>query len=84
MENQTLITHQGKFLVNNYRQALEILDQEDSLHFAMRQAGISGTEVFEERLRQEKEYLKNLSKEDPEETDQMEYYQRLVNLADRK
>ena len=84
MENQTLITHQGKFLVNNYRQALEILDQEDSLHFAMHQAGISGTEVFEERLRQEKEYLKNLSKEDPEETDQMEYYQRLVNLADRK
>ncbi|KAJ7810267.1 hypothetical protein B0H13DRAFT_2243470 [Mycena leptocephala] len=57
---------------------------EDSLHFAMGQAGISGTEVFEERLRQEKEYLNNLSKEDPEETDQMEYYQRLVNLADRK
>jgi hypothetical protein len=50
----------------------------------MRQAGISGTEVFEEWLRQEKEYLKNLSKEDPEETDQMEYYQQLVNLADRK
>jgi hypothetical protein len=31
-----------------------------------------------------KEYLKNLSKEDPEETDQMEYYQWLVNLADQK
>jgi hypothetical protein len=79
-----LITYQGKFLVNSYCQALDILDQEDLLHFAMCQAGISGTEVFEERLRQKKEYLKNLSKEDPEETDQMEYYQWLINLADRK
>ncbi|KAJ7876438.1 hypothetical protein B0H13DRAFT_2236010 [Mycena leptocephala] len=84
VDNFETYANLSKFLVNNYRQALEILDQEDSLHFAMRQAGISGTEVFEERLRQEKEYLKNLSKEDPEETDQMEYYQRLVNLADRK
>ncbi|KAJ7835428.1 hypothetical protein B0H13DRAFT_2240085 [Mycena leptocephala] len=84
VDNFETYANLSKFLVNNYRQALEILDQEDSLHFAMRQAGISGTEVFEERLRQETEYLKNLSKEDPEETDQMEYYQRLVNLADRK
>ncbi|KAJ7831870.1 hypothetical protein B0H13DRAFT_2240523 [Mycena leptocephala] len=84
VDNFKTYANLSKFLVNNYRQALEILDQEDSLHFAMRQAGISGTEVFEERLRQEKEYLKNLSKEDPEETGQMEHYQRLVNLADRK
>ncbi|KAJ7885442.1 hypothetical protein B0H13DRAFT_2235276 [Mycena leptocephala] len=84
VDNFETYVNLSKFLVNNYRQALEILNQENSLHFAMRQAGISGTEVFEERLRQEKEYLKNLSKEDPEETDQMEYYQRLVNLADRK
>ncbi|KAJ7899640.1 hypothetical protein B0H13DRAFT_2234208 [Mycena leptocephala] len=84
VDNFETYANLSKFLVNNYRQALDILDQEDSLHFAMGQAGISGTEVFEERLRQEKEYLNNLSKEDPEETDQMEYYQRLVNLADRK
>ncbi|KAJ7893040.1 hypothetical protein B0H13DRAFT_1886533 [Mycena leptocephala] len=62
-------TLQGKFLVKSYRQALDILDQEDLLHFAMCRAGISGTEVFEEQLRQKKEYLKNLSKE---ETDQMD------------
>ncbi|KAJ7853198.1 hypothetical protein B0H13DRAFT_1643142 [Mycena leptocephala] len=84
VDNFETYANLSKFLVNNYRQALDILDQEDSLHFAMGQAGISGTEVFEERLRQEKEYLNNLSKEDPEETDQMEYYQQLVNLADRK
>jgi hypothetical protein len=40
--------------------------------------------VFEEHLRQEEEYLNMLSKEDSEETDQMEYYQQLVNQADRK
>ncbi|KAF7371636.1 hypothetical protein MVEN_00019100 [Mycena venus] len=71
------------FLINNYKQALELIDLEDSLRYAMDQAGISGTEVFEERLQQELEYLKNLSKEPKEETDQMEYYQRLVNLNER-
>ncbi|KAJ7796630.1 hypothetical protein B0H13DRAFT_2245375 [Mycena leptocephala] len=80
VDNFETYANLSKFLVNNYRQALDILDQEDSLHFAMGQAGISGTEVFEERLRQEKEYLNNLSKEDPEETDQMEYYQRYLHF----
>ncbi|KAJ7828578.1 hypothetical protein B0H14DRAFT_3088219 [Mycena olivaceomarginata] len=65
------------FLVNNYKQALEQIDLEDSLKFAMDQAGISGPEVFEERLKQEQEYLRGLSKEPEAETDQMEYYTRL-------
>ncbi|KAJ7703810.1 hypothetical protein B0H14DRAFT_2647720 [Mycena olivaceomarginata] len=43
----------GTFLVNNYKQALEQIDLEDSLKFAMNQAGISGPGVFEERLKQE-------------------------------
>ncbi|KAJ7362212.1 hypothetical protein DFH08DRAFT_1024107 [Mycena albidolilacea] len=72
------------FLVNNYKQALEQIDLEDSLKFAMDQAGISGPEVFEERLKQEQEYLRGLSKEPEAETDQMEYYTRLVHLASRK
>ncbi|KAJ7840271.1 hypothetical protein B0H14DRAFT_2587506 [Mycena olivaceomarginata] len=46
------------FLVNNYKQALEQIDLEDSLKFAMDQAGISGPEVFEERLKQEQENQK--------------------------
>lgn len=74
----------GTFLVNNYKQALEQIDLEDSLKFAMDQAGISGPEVFEERLKQEQEYLRGLSKEPEAETDQMEYYTRLVHLASRK
>ncbi|KAJ7892561.1 hypothetical protein B0H14DRAFT_3081486 [Mycena olivaceomarginata] len=72
------------FLVNNYKQALEQIDLDDSLKFAMDQAGISGPEVFEERLKQEQEYLRGLSKEPEAETDQMEYYTRLVHLASRK
>ncbi|KAJ7312736.1 hypothetical protein DFH08DRAFT_973256 [Mycena albidolilacea] len=74
----------SSFLVNNYKQALDILDLQDSLEFAMAQAGIDGPEVFEERLKQEPEYLKKLTKEPKEETDQMEYYQRLVNLAEQR
>ncbi|KAJ7887959.1 hypothetical protein B0H13DRAFT_1564230, partial [Mycena leptocephala] len=62
----------------NYRQALRILDFPNSLQFAMDQAGIAGPEVFKERLKQEMEYLKNLLRENQEETDQMEYYQRLI------
>ncbi|KAJ6551242.1 hypothetical protein B0H19DRAFT_1211105 [Mycena capillaripes] len=77
------VFHRRTFIVNNYKQALNILDLEDSLKYAMDEAGISGLEVFKERLTQEKEYLKNLSKEPEVETDQMEYYQNLVNLADR-
>ncbi|KAJ7733717.1 hypothetical protein B0H14DRAFT_2408921 [Mycena olivaceomarginata] len=72
------------FLVNNYKQALEQIDLEDSLKFAIDQAGISGPEVFEERLKQEQEYLQGLSKEPEAETDQMEYYTRLVHLVSRK
>ncbi|KAJ7491428.1 hypothetical protein B0H11DRAFT_1912051 [Mycena galericulata] len=77
-------TNLSTFLVNNYKQAVEILDTQESLEFAMEQAGISGPHVFEERLAQEKAYLDSLSKEPQTETDQMEYYQHLVDLDDRK
>ncbi|KAJ6595266.1 hypothetical protein DFH09DRAFT_1244552 [Mycena vulgaris] len=74
----------SKFLMNNYKQALEILDTEKALKFAMEAAGINGREDFIERLEQEKAYLKGLSKEPEAETQQMEYYQRLVNLSARR
>ncbi|KAJ6541151.1 hypothetical protein DFH09DRAFT_1249459 [Mycena vulgaris] len=74
----------SKFLVNNYKQALEILDTEEALEFAMEAAGINGREDFIERLEQEKAYLKGLSKEPEAETQQMEYYQALVNLSARR
>ncbi|KAF7313217.1 hypothetical protein MKEN_01008300 [Mycena kentingensis (nom. inval.)] len=48
----------------------------------MRILGVSTRETFEEWLEEEKRLLKTLSKEPPEETMNMEYYQRLVNLAE--
>ncbi|KAJ7645339.1 hypothetical protein B0H17DRAFT_1216045 [Mycena rosella] len=74
----------SKFLVNNYKQALDILDMEEALTFAMDQAGISGGDEFRRRLEEEKVYLRSLSNEPEEETQQMEYYQALVNLQARK
>lgn len=74
------LTFAGTFLIKNYNQALEILDTEIALKFAMDQAGVSEQDM-EDRLAQEKAYLDKLSKEPQVETEQMEYYKQLVNLA---
>ncbi|KAJ7348547.1 hypothetical protein DFH08DRAFT_914340 [Mycena albidolilacea] len=71
------------FLVNNYKQAIEILDTEEPLKYAMEQAGVTEN-MLKSRIQEEKAYLNTLLKEPQEKTDQMEYYQLLVNLADRK
>ncbi|KAJ7017058.1 hypothetical protein C8F04DRAFT_980139 [Mycena alexandri] len=73
----------SKFLVDNYWQALSILKTEPALHSAMTAAGIDNVDVFPARLQDEFKFLKSLMSEAEEDTVQMEYYQRLVNLADR-
>ncbi|KAJ7893241.1 hypothetical protein B0H13DRAFT_1886386 [Mycena leptocephala] len=73
-----------KFLVDNYWQALEVLDGEAGLKMGMAGAGISSVEEFPARLKAELEYLRSLTSDTEEDTQHMEYYQRLVNLADRK
>ncbi|KAJ6528680.1 hypothetical protein DFH09DRAFT_1327690 [Mycena vulgaris] len=72
------------FLVNNYMQAVEILDGEAALHVAMAQLGVQDVSEFPERLEQEKEDLNGLGKEPEEETDQMEYLNRLIKLMDKR
>ncbi|KAJ7021912.1 hypothetical protein C8F04DRAFT_972130 [Mycena alexandri] len=72
-----------KFLVDNYWQALNILKTEPALHSAMTAAGIDNVDVFPARLQDEFKFLKSLMSEAEDDTLQMEYYQRLVNLADR-
>ncbi|KAF7984573.1 hypothetical protein HWV62_13791 [Athelia sp. TMB] len=70
------------FLHENYKQALEILKSgPTSLAQAMNDLNITDTTVFEEWRKEERVYLQNLSKEPMQETLQMEYYQRLVNLS---
>ncbi|KAJ7744324.1 hypothetical protein B0H16DRAFT_1322164, partial [Mycena metata] len=76
-------TNLSKFLVDNYWQALEILEEKTSLHMAMAAAGINDVSEFPRRLQEEFKFLKGLMKEAEEDTQQIQYYQRLVNFADR-
>ncbi|KAJ7852551.1 hypothetical protein B0H13DRAFT_2238171 [Mycena leptocephala] len=54
------------------------------LKMGMAGAGISSVEEFPARLKAELEYLRSLTSDTEEDTQHMEYYQHLVNLADRK
>ncbi|KAG6906459.1 hypothetical protein DXG01_013831 [Tephrocybe rancida] len=67
------------FLVNNYRQVLGILAGTDALHKTMNNQGITLTDVFHQRLKEERAYLTSLAKEPVQETLEMEYDQKLVN-----
>ena len=72
----------GDFLYNNYKQALGILTEGNSiLPGLMQDLGITDTAIFESWLREEKAYLQALHREPEEETLTMEYWQRLVKLG---
>ena len=69
------------FLLNNYKQALDILDDgPHALEQAMLDLTISDEKVFKDWLEEEKGYLQGLRAELQEETLPMEYWQKLVNL----
>ena len=76
---------QANFLYNNYKQALNILyDGQNTLPQLMHELGITSEAVFEQWLEEEKVYLQSLRSEPEEETLQMEYLQKLVNLMSSK
>ncbi|KAJ6521652.1 hypothetical protein DFH09DRAFT_1251094 [Mycena vulgaris] len=77
-------TYQGlsAVLSSKYRRALEIRATHSTLREAMQRLGVQSRDVFETWLEEEKSYLRTLSKEPLEETMEMEYYQKLVNLQD--
>lgn len=70
----------SKFIYNNYKQALKILETQDALVTRMKKANITTPTVFLDWLKEEAEYLQNLSTEPPKETLEMEYYQKLSDL----
>lgn len=75
----------GTFLYNNYKQALRIIaDGQESLPRLMRELGIEDESVFDAWLAEERAYLTSLSQEPTNETLQMEYWQKLVNLSGSK
>ena len=68
-------------MLNNYKQALEILDTRPAVERALVKVGARDMEMVKEWLKEEEEYLKGLSKEPLEETLEMEYYKLLLNLS---
>ncbi|KAJ7435593.1 hypothetical protein B0H11DRAFT_1755896 [Mycena galericulata] len=73
----------SSFIVNNYWQALDILDTKPALYEAMAREGITDVAEFPRRLKAEREMLMKLKYEPEEETEKMEYYQKLANLQAR-
>ncbi|KAI5992259.1 hypothetical protein EDC04DRAFT_2911220 [Pisolithus marmoratus] len=70
-----------KFLLNNYKQALDLLSNgHTTLEQLMRKLGVSDPMTFRVWLDEEHVYLKSLLCEPVEEMLQMEYWQWLVNL----
>ncbi|KAJ6493462.1 hypothetical protein C8R45DRAFT_187933 [Mycena sanguinolenta] len=69
-------------LCNKYRRALEIKSTFSALRDSMRELGVESRTEFESWRDSEKAYLRTLSKEPEEETLEMEYFQKLVNLQD--
>ncbi|KAG2135775.1 hypothetical protein DEU56DRAFT_737641 [Suillus clintonianus] len=70
------------FLHNNYKQALNILlDGRTTLPQLMCELGLADDSVFNRWLAEERNYLMSLNHEPKHETLQMEYWQKLVNLA---
>lgn len=68
------------FFLNNYKQALRILDTKPSVIKALTSLGATDANTVKIWLREEEEYLRGLSKEPAEETLEMEYYKMLTDL----
>ncbi|KAJ7586950.1 hypothetical protein C8J56DRAFT_786679 [Mycena floridula] len=70
------------FLVKNYNQALDILDTEPSLKSSLREMGFSSTDVMEEWLKEELEYLRSRVKAEVPEQEKLEieYFLLLVKF----
>ncbi|KAJ7089281.1 hypothetical protein B0H15DRAFT_922742 [Mycena belliarum] len=67
-------------LAAKYKRALDVKRGARTLRETMIRLGIPDVKTFEDWLAAEKVFLAGLQREPPEETLQMEYYQKLVNL----
>lgn len=79
--SQSSLVFPGRFILNNYKQALVTIDGEKELLEKMSLRGLSGTETFAIWLEEERKYLSNLRSEPIEETLHMDYYLALVDLS---
>ena len=70
----------GKFLLGNYKQALNILETKPAVNTVLTKVGAVDRVTVKDWLREEETYLRGLSKEPLEETLEMEYYKMVVNV----
>lgn len=70
----------GRFLFNNYRQALSIIDEHNSLLSSPENTGIVSDEICKKWLKEEAEYLTGLKKEPEECSLFVEYVEALQAL----
>jgi hypothetical protein len=70
----------GTFLLNNYKQALSLLETKPAVIAALTKVGAASGGVVQEWLQEEEAYLRGLSKEPLDETLEMEYYKMLLSL----
>ncbi|RDB20084.1 hypothetical protein Hypma_012873 [Hypsizygus marmoreus] len=80
MDKMDTYQNLSEFLINNYKQAIDLINGQPALDKQMADQHVASVAIFEQWLAEEREYLQGLSKEPLQETLQMEYYQRLVNL----
>ncbi|PBK85152.1 hypothetical protein ARMGADRAFT_1036635 [Armillaria gallica] len=80
MDETDMYESLSHFLCSNYRQALDILQDQHALQHIMAQQGIDSEEVFHWWLAEERDYLTKLQGQPVEETLQMEYFEKLVAL----
>ena len=71
-------------LCSKYRRTLEIKSTYAALRQSMQELSVQSCDEFETWRAKEKAHLRSLSKEPEQETLEMEYFQKLVNLRDTK
>ena len=72
----------GNFLCNNYKQAKSLITTLTAqLAKAKRDLDIRKDDIFEQQHKEEKEYLRNVKEEDPQDILKMEYVRTLQHLA---
>ncbi|KAJ7603186.1 hypothetical protein FB45DRAFT_962888 [Roridomyces roridus] len=74
----------SSLLCSKYHRALDVQKTWPVLQESMASLDVADRSEFEAWLVEERECLKNLSREPPEETLKMEYYQKLVNLREHE
>ncbi|KAF8335183.1 hypothetical protein F5887DRAFT_892158 [Amanita rubescens] len=78
MDDYKTYANLSKFLVDNYKQALDISQSEALLLEMMKNRGITDPAIFQAWLDEEKSYLSGLKSEPSEESLEINYYESLV------